>query len=197
MSTKKIGITGGIGVGKTIVAQVFEVLGVPIYNADQRAKYLMNNDPILKAGISKTFGSASYQDNTLNRDYIAKQVFANRDLLNQLNQLVHPCVTKDFDTWCEKHSDKDYVLKEAALLYETGGFKQLDAMIVIDAPLSLRIERIHKRDPFRNEEEIKNIIEKQMDNQEKVAKADYVISNDEQKLVISQVLDTHNQLVKN
>ncbi len=191
-----IGITGGIGVGKSLVAHIFEVLGTPIYNADNQAKFLLNNDLTLKQNIINAFGEESYQDEQLNRDHIAKIVFNNQEKLNLLNSIVHPCVDQDFQQWCNKYQNTPYLLKEAALLYETGGYQKLDYMIVVDAPLELRIQRIRQRDPFRSEEEVKNIIQKQMPNEDKVSKADFVLLNDEKNMVIQQILTIHQQFLK-
>lgn len=196
MKPKLVGITGGIGVGKSLVAHIFEILGTPIYNADNQAKYLLNNDSLLKEQIIDTFGKESYEEGLLNRKYLAQVVFNSQEKLAQLNALVHPRVQVDFDNWCTKHQNHSYLMKEAALLYETGGYKLLDYMIVVDTPLALRVQRIKQRDSFRSEEEIKNIIEKQLSNDQKVKKADFVVQNDEKKLVIPQVLSIHNQLIK-
>lgn len=191
-----IGITGGIGVGKSLVSHIFEILKVPVYNADNQARWLLNHNSILQDKIINTFGEKSYQNNQFNRDHIAKIVFNNQEKLNELNNIVHPCVDQNFNQWCDKYQDVPYVLKEAALLYETGGYQKLDYMIVVDTPLDLRIQRIRQRDPFRSEEEVKNIINKQMPNEDKVEKANFVVLNDEKNMVIQQVLDINNQLLK-
>lgn len=196
MTPQLVGITGGIGVGKSLVARIFLTLGTPIYNADNRAKYLLNNDSLLQKQIIDTFGKESYEEGLLNRNYLAKVVFNSQEKLNQLNALVHPRVQIDFDNWCLKYQDSPYLIKEAALLYETGAYKRLDKMIVVDASLELRIHRIKQRDSFRSEAEIKNIIQKQLSNDEKVKKADFVVQNDEKELVITQVLSIHNQLIE-
>lgn len=196
MKPKLVGITGGIGVGKSLVAHIFQILGTPIYNADNEAKYLLNNDVLLKEQMINTFGKESYEQGLLNRNYLAQVVFNSQEKLAQLNALVHPRVQVDFDNWCTKHQNNDYVMKEAALLYETGGYKLLDKMIVVDTPLELRIHSIKQRDSFRSEQEIKNIIQKQLSNDEKVKKADFVVQNDEKELVITQVLSIHNQLIQ-
>jgi len=181
-----VGITGGIGSGKTLVSKIFAVLSVPIYNADSRAKELINStliDP-----ITKVFGSDSYENGVLNRTYIAKLVFGNNKQLQLLNSIVHPAVAIDFKHWVSEHKNSKYVLKEAALLVETGSYKQLDKLIIITAPSQLRVERIKKRDAFRSKEEIEKIMESQVSDKEKVVLADFVINNDETGLLIPQVL---------
>ncbi len=180
-----VGITGGIGAGKTLVTNLFKLLHVPVYDADSRAKRLMNN--LLQKPITSLFGSDSYSKGVLNRNFIASQIFNNSDKLNALNAIVHPAVAIDFEDWKRQHND-GYVLKEAALLIESGSYKQLDKLIIITSPIALRIARIKKRDVFRSEKEIKNIIASQMPEIEKVKHADFIISNDEQLMLLPQVL---------
>ncbi len=187
-----VGITGGIGSGKTLVCKLFALLGVPIYNADNRAKELTNSTLINP--ITKAFGSESYENGVLNRGYIAKQVFGNKNQLQLLNSIVHPAVAVDFKNWVSTHKNSEYVLKEAALLVETGSYKQLDKLIVITAPYQLRVERIKKRDAFRSKEEIEKIIESQISDKEKVVLADFVISNNETNLLIPQVLEIDKKI---
>lgn len=123
-----VGVTGGIGAGKTLVTKLFSILNVPIYYADGRAKELMNSQ--LVEAITKNFGSESYVDGKLNRAYLASTVFSNKVELQKLNSIVHPAVALDFENWIKKHSSKSYVIKEAALLVETSSYKQLDKLIV-------------------------------------------------------------------
>ena len=181
-----VGVTGGIGSGKTLVTKLFSILNIPIYYADERAKWLMNES--LQGIISTTFGTNSYVDGKLNRDYLARTVFSDSAALEKLNDIVHPAVANDFENWVKEQSNVSYVIKEAALLVETGSYKQLDKLIVVTSPQSLRVERIKLRDEFRSEEEIFHIISKQTSDIEKVNLADFIISNDEQKLLIPQVL---------
>jgi dephospho-CoA kinase len=193
---KTIGITGGIGAGKSLVCKVFELLGIPNYPADHRAKWLQSNDPELKAKIAFHFGKEAYFDNgELNRDYLSKEVFEDDEKLKLLNNLVHPAVAEDFKKWCKQHSDKPYILKEAALLFETGSYKQLDATINVHANQDLRLKRTLERDPHRTEESILSIMKKQFSDEERMELADYVIYNDESKSVIKQVMELHKKLV--
>jgi dephospho-CoA kinase len=192
MSSLQIGITGGIGSGKSIVCKIFKSLGVPVYDADSRAKSVMTTDGILISQIKKEFGELSYHwDGTLNRNSLGKEVFQNPSRLKVLNELVHPRVALDYENWRSEHLDFSYVIKEAALLFESGSYELLDCIIVITAPEELRIERVRSRDKGRSVEQIKNIIAQQWPEDEKIRKSNAIISNDESKLVIPQVLHLH------
>ncbi|HET8858312.1 dephospho-CoA kinase [Marivirga sp.] len=193
---KKIGITGGIGAGKSLICEVFQLLGIPNYPADSRAKWLQSNDPELKSQIANHFGEEAYFENgELNRDYLSKEVFGDDDQLKLLNSLVHPAVAKDFENWCKNHSDKPYILKEAALLFETGSYKQLDATINVHASQELRLKRTLERDPQRTKESVLSIMKKQLSDDDRMELADYVIYNDESKSIIRQVMELHEELV--
>lgn len=195
-SPLKIGITGGIGSGKSTVCQVFKILGIPVYSADDRAKWLMANDPELKSSIQATFGNESYSaDGELNRTYLAEKVFSNPVAVAKINALVHPRVGQDFETWFQ-NQDSPYVLKEAALIFESEGDKKLDAVINVSSPLKIRVARVLLRDPQRSEEQVNHIIDQQMPDEEKNSKADFVIKNSENKMLIPQVLAIHQELVK-
>lgn len=193
-TTLKIGITGGIGSGKTTVCRLFETLGVPVYYADERAKWLMVNDEALIVGIKALFGEAAYQpDGSLNRAYIAERAFHNEPLLEQLNGLVHPAVGRDSLVWFSEHQQSPYVLKEAALLFESGSYRQLDAIIVVAAPEELRIERVMRRDGVSREAVLARI-RRQWPQEEKIHLADYVIHNDGQSSLIRQVWELHKRI---
>jgi dephospho-CoA kinase len=189
----KIGLTGGIGSGKSTAAKFFSILGVPIYYADDRAKWLMANDPDLVAEIIKTFGEESYlEDRTLNRKYLAEKVFGDQKQTLAINALVHPAVKKDFENWVYKQNTP-YVIKEAALLFESGSYKELDKVINVSSPLKLRVARVLMRDQ-RSEAQINEIINRQLPDEEKNKLADYVIKNNETKMVIPQILEIHEIL---
>ncbi|WP_375579289.1 dephospho-CoA kinase [Marivirga tractuosa] len=193
---KKIGITGGIGAGKSLICEVFQLLGIPNYPADYRAKWLQSNDPELKAKIAQHFGKEAYFENgDLNRDYLSKEVFGDDEKLKLLNSLVHPAVGKDFENWCDQHADKPYVLKEAALLFETGSYKQLDATINVHASQELRLKRTLERDSQRTKESVLAIMKKQFSDEKRMDLANYVIYNDESRSVIKQVMELHEELV--
>lgn len=196
MSATKIGITGGIGSGKSTVARIFATLGVPVYDADSRAKGVMTTDGILVEQIKKEFGTLAYRSSgELDRAFIASVVFKDPEKLTRLNALVHPRVGFDFQQWMSEHANAPYVLKEAALLYEVGSDQQLDAVIVVSAPTELKVQRVVKRDNHRTPEAVREIMKNQMPDEEKVKRADYVIQNDESMLVIPQVLEIHRLLM--
>src|SRR5690606_18519394 len=186
-----VGITGGIGAGKSTVAKVFSLLSIPVYFADDRAKWLMAHNKELKAGIIKAFGEESYTNtHTLNRIFLAEQVFSNEENTKIINDLVHPAVRNDFSIWVGRQ-DSPYVLKEAALLFESGSHKDLDKIINVSSPLKIRISRVLMRDPNRTVEQLNEIINKQLPDEEKNRLADYVIKNTENHMIIPQVLNIH------
>lgn len=190
----KVGITGGIGSGKTTVCKIFEVLGIPVYYADERAKELMHTDK-LKTAIKELFGEEAYLEEKLNRTYIASRVFNDKPLLEKLNGIVHPAVAEDVMQWMMQHTDKPYVLEEAALLFESGSYRFFDKIITVYAPLKKRLERVRKRDNI-SDEQILARMKNQLSDEEKVKKSDFVVYNDERQMLISQVLEIHRALVK-
>lgn len=190
----KIGITGNIGSGKTTVSKLFELMGIPVFYADDAAKILMLTDEALIAGIKQTFGAQSYlDDKTLNRKHIADIVFNDEAQLAKLNALVHPAVFKAFDSWAKEEvkDDVPYVLKEAAVLFESSSYKFCDKTIMVTAPLELRIKRVMQRDNITRQEML-NREARQFPEEKKIQLANYVIKNDESELVIPQVLKLHD-----
>jgi len=191
----KIGITGNIGSGKTTVSKIFEVLGIPVFYADDEAKKVMVNDAILIDAIKKTFGAESYfDDGSLNRKHIAAIVFNNETELEKLNAIVHPATFRAFDSWLPKHTNAPYILKEAALLFESDSYKMCDKTIMITAPLAMRVKRVMLRDKL-SEEEILKREANQFTEEKKTQLADFVINNDNAKLVIPQVLKLHESFL--
>ena len=190
----QIGITGGIGSGKSLICKVFALLGISVYDADSHAKALMTTDGILVSQIKKEFGDLAYHgDGRLNREWLAPHVFADEEKLQRLNSLVHPRVALDYGKWLDAHPHEAYVLKEAALLFESGSYRQLDKIIVVSAPEGVRRQRVLKRDPHRTVEQFKGIVEKQLGEEEKLQRADYIIVNDDETLVIPQVIQLHEE----
>jgi dephospho-CoA kinase len=186
---KQIGITGGIGAGKSTVCRVFRALGVPVYEADERARWLTNHDPILRADIVRLLGPTAYDaQSRYNRAFVAAQVFTDPALLQQLNALIHPRVFADTARWAADHATYPYVLKEAALMNAAGQGNDLDAVVVVTAPESLRIERTRLRDPHRSVADIQAIMARQVSEEARLQFADYVLHNDEKKLLIPQIL---------
>ncbi|GAB3231102.1 dephospho-CoA kinase [Hymenobacter seoulensis] len=187
----KIGITGGIGSGKSVVCRLFQVLGAPIYDSDARAKWVMAHNTQLRDELLAAFGSETFDmHGQLNRSYLAQKVFTDPPQLARLNSLVHPHVGRDFEDWAAARQAEGYpyLMKEAALLYESGAYRQLDRIITVYAPLEIRQARVLHRDPHRTPDDIQNIMGKQMSEEEKLQRADHVIYNDDQHLLIPQVL---------
>lgn len=192
----KVGITGSIGSGKTTVSCIFEQLGVPVYNADTRAKELMNTDTQLKEKIVTIFGKEAFDGGgLLNRAYLSAKAFTGKGLLEQLNAAVHPVVFADFDNWLLRHSHEAYILKEAALMFESDSYKGLDKIIVVTAPEELRIARTMQRDGSARQQVLDRMAN-QFSQEKKKQLAHYEIVNDEKHLVIPQVLDLHRDFIK-
>lgn len=197
MKKHKVGITGGIGSGKTTVCKIFEALGIPVYYADERAKWLMAHDEALKAAIIEAFSSQAYTgDGSLNRAYLAEVVFGDEQQLQRLNALVHPAVGRDAEAWHERQSAAPYTLKEAALLFESGSFRQLDKVITVYAPRELRLQRVMRRDGATREQ-VEARMARQLPEEEKVRRADYVIYNDGRAPLVRQVWEIHRALSGN
>lgn len=173
----KIGITGGIGSGKTFICKMFEELGVPVYYADERAKYLMNHQEEVIEAIKSAFGENAYQNGMLNRPVLAENVFSNKENLQKLNNIVHPAVFKDTQQWVAQHQDAPFILKEAALLFETGTYNQFDKNILITAPADVRIVRVMERDKV-SKEQVEARMKNQLSDAEKMELADFIINND-------------------
>jgi len=188
----KIGLTGGIGSGKSTVAKIFELLNVPVYYADEASKRLYHTDKNLMAAIKKHFGEEVYTNNQLNRSRLAELVFSNPEKLELLNSLVHPPTIRDAQDWMQKQT-APYIIKEAALLFESGSAAGLDYVIGIKAPLHIRIKRVMDRDGV-SREQVLHRMNRQMDEEIKMRLCDFIIDNDEQHLVIPQVLKLHEKL---
>ena len=193
--TLKVGITGGIGSGKSLVCSVFETFGIPVYNADLNAKRLMTADPELKGSIVKEFGEGCYQDDgSLDREYLASIVFHDNEKLKILNSLVHPAVQKDVQQWFTMQ-DTPYAIEEAALIFESGAYKLLDRVITVTAPKKLRLKRVHNRDnvPYK---EITRRMDNQWPEREKSRLSDFVIRNNGKISLISQIWNIHQELIR-
>lgn len=196
---KKIGITGGIGSGKSTACRIFETLGIPVYDADTQAKKIMITDMAVKSQIRDLLGKdAYYRNGKLNKEFVSSKIFSNKYLLEGISQIVHPAVNNESLRWMEVHKlDKmiPYVIKEAALLIESGSYKALDKLIVVTCPEDIRIQRVMERDKLTYEE-VKRKVDVQMPEAEKLRFADFIIVNDGIMSLIQQVRTIHMQLTK-
>lgn len=195
----RLGITGGIGSGKSTICRIFQLFGVPVYYADARAKWLIENDESLVKDIVKLLGKEAYQNGIYNSSYVGTKVFKNRKLLDELNSLVHPVVRQDWKHWSESLQKKGerIVLKEAAIMYAAKEDPSLDKVIYVFAPESVRMQRVLSRDPFRNTKSIGNIIAKQRSESSYRDIADFVLENNDDSLVIPQVKQIMKELQTN
>ena len=192
---KKVGITGGIGSGKTTVCALFKTLGIPVYNADERAKWLMNHDADVMRSVKELIGDEAYDSEQMaNSKLIASIVFRDKKLLDALNQIIHPAVAKDGESWYAAQKAHAYVLKESALMFETEIYKDMDKNILVISPEALRIERVRARD-HSSVEAIKERMNHQMSDEEKIPLADYIIHNDTDHSLIEQVIAIHKKLL--
>ena len=189
----KVGITGGIGSGKSTVSNIFKVLGIPVFDADSAAKQLMQNDENLKENLQKEFGNDVYIDGQLNRKYLAEIVFKDTYKLEKLNAIVHPIAIEAGLQWAAKQTTA-YIVKEAALIFEAGSGFNLDYIIGVFAPQAVRIKRVMDRDAISKEEVVARM-DKQIDETIKIKLCDFVIVNDEQQMVIPQVLKLHEYFI--
>jgi dephospho-CoA kinase len=191
---KIVGITGGIGSGKSTVCRVFACLGIPVFDADDEGKKLYGNEEVRKKVIA-LLGAEAYAGDQLNRAAVAKRVFSDKKLLEGLNAIIHPAVQRVFAGWCEKNSASPYVLKEAAILFESGTDKDTDAVITVAAPKEVKIARVMARDKI-SAEDVEKRMRNQWSDEEKIKRSDFVIYNDEQQLLIPQVLKIHEAIQK-
>ncbi len=189
----RLGITGGIGSGKSLVCSILEKFGIPVYYADKEARRLMNTSVDLKRAIKDVFGEEIYPDGELDRQEMGRRIFEKPDLLNEINRMVHPVVREDFIKWSESCENVPYVIEEAAILFESGAASEMDASVLIYAPKQLRIERVMARDGL-SRSEVEKRINIQMDEEEKKRLADRVILNDEKKLLLPQLVALHEDI---
>lgn len=193
----KIGITGGLGSGKTIVCEVFKLLKIPVYNADEEAKEIINTHQHIALQLKETFGNEIYaKNNILDRKKLAEIVFNNPQKLQELNNIVHPEVKKHFQHWANGQKEAPYIIKEAAILFESESYKDLDVIITVYAPKKLRIERVMKRDKC-SAESAEARMNQQMSDEDKIKRSHHVINNDDTELIIPQILKLHELFISN
>ncbi|MEO7394191.1 MAG: dephospho-CoA kinase [Chitinophagaceae bacterium] len=189
----RVGLTGGIGSGKTTIAKIFEILNIPVYYADDAAKKLMNTNEKLKESILQHFGKESYKNGVLDRKFVASIVFNNKEKLELLNSLTHPVTIEDAEKWMNEQQTAPYIIKEAALLFESGAADRLDYIIGVYAPQHIRVKRVMRRDQLPIEEVMKRV-SRQIDEEMKMKRCNFVITNNEQQLVVPQVLELDKKL---
>lgn len=189
---KKIGITGGIGSGKSIVSRILQLMGYPVYSSDQRAKEIMHENQALIRSLKELFGEEAYLDSELNRPYIAAQIFQDDSKRTAMNQLVHPAVREDFQQWASRQKSP-ILFQESALLFETGNYKSFDAVILVSAPEEIRMKRIKERDHL-TDEQVQSRFNAQMPEEEKMKLTNLVIQNDGNHLLVPQILEVIKKL---
>ena len=188
MAPYLVGITGGIGSGKSTVSSIFYHLGYKIYNSDDRAKHLMNFNEKIKKDLIDSFGERVYDKNGLNKKYLSKTIFNDTEALRKINSIVHPEVINDFKVWVKENRNEKILFKEAAILFESGSYKDLDCIIFVSADKELRISRVLNRDSFRTREQIEKIIIGQVSDEAGSEKSDYILKNDEKELLLPRVI---------
>ncbi|MCD6200525.1 MAG: dephospho-CoA kinase [Bacteroidales bacterium] len=193
---KRVGVTGGIGSGKSFVCSVFEHMGIPVYNADNRARELMKRSPQLRESLTALLGEKAYREDELNRSYLAQILFRDPAMREKINGLVHPEVFMDFQQWVQKNQGKHYVIQEAAIIFESGADRLLDRVINVYAPVRERIQRLMSRDNLEPEE-IRKRMRSQITEKERRQRADYVLVNDGKRMLLPQIVRIHNDLLRN
>ena len=192
---KKIGLTGGIGSGKSTVAKIFETLKIPVYYSDYWAKELINSNSVIIEALTQKYGNDIYLNGKINKEKFASIIFSDKKELEFVNSIVHPEVKKHFDAWCNEQSQHQagYIIKEAAILFESGAYKQVDKIITVSANIPVRVSRVVQRDKIP-EELVYKKIKNQMTDEEKIKRSDFVIYNNPEDLLIPQVLKIHKVL---
>jgi dephospho-CoA kinase len=191
----KIGITGGIGSGKSLICRIFSMMGTPVYYADERAKYLMNYHIEVKQALIHKFGTAIYERGTLNRPLLAQIIFNDKNALDYVNSIVHPAVGNDFIEWTQNLPEGNYCLHEAALLFESGLYTGFDCIITVVCPEEIRIQRVMNRDNT-NYEKVYERVRNQWSDEEKMKRSDYIIYNNNKMSIIEQILQIHDNILK-
>ena len=200
MNPYLIGITGGIGSGKSTVSQIISHLGYKVYDSDARAHEIINDNKLIKDKLIESFGSDIYQDSKFNKEYVSKLIFNDESAKTKINSIVHPEVINDFKNWVKENKIEKFLFKESALLFESSSYKDLDKTVYIYCDKDIRIERIKIRDPHRSRNEIEKIINNQISSDEANKLTDYNLVNDERKLLLPKVVkllgDIHKDLYK-
>lgn len=196
MKPKLIGITGGIGAGKSTVSTICKHLGFKVYNSDQRAKEIVSEHSIIKKKLISFFGNNIYKNGVLDRKFLSDKIFNDKSSLQQINSIIHPAVKKDFNSWVINNSNEKILFKESALLFESGAYKELDKIILIVSDKNLRVSRVLNRDQKRSKKEIESIIDKQIDEVDAIKYADIVIDNNHKKMLLPSVIQEIEKLIE-
>ncbi len=191
----KIGLTGGIGAGKSVISRIFSILGAPVYNADAEAKKLMSSDAALLLKLREAFGPKAIGENGPDRKALARIIFNDPDAMKLVNSLVHPAVARDFELWLEDHGNAPYVIKEAAIIFETGSQRHLDMVILITAPEEMRVKRVMKRDGA-TVSSVRKRMENQWPDEKKIPLAGLVLNNDSTSPLLPAILELHSAFSK-
>jgi dephospho-CoA kinase len=191
----KVGVTGGIGSGKSLICQVFSHLGVPVYIADEAAKNLMDHDPEIIKGLTAVFGATIYEGGKLNRPKLAGFIFDDPKILADVNRIVHPGVRHNFSEWCSSFTSVPFVIQESAILFESNAFSFFDYIILVTAPDEIRIQRVLSR-PGMTREKILGIMKNQLPEEEKIVRSHFVIKNDETTLILPHILSIYTEISK-
>ncbi len=191
----KVGVTGGIGSGKTIVCKVFASLGVPVYNADEAARMLTDTNSNIQKKLIALFGNKIYNESGINRKLMSSLIFSDKRLLEEVNQIIHPYVKQNFIQWTANYIGKDYVIQEAAILFESGSDELVDKCITVTAPIDIKMERLLLRNGM-TEKRINEIMSNQWPDEKKIQRSDFIINNDEKSLILPQILSIHQQLTE-
>lgn len=189
----KVGITGGIGSGKTMVCKIFQELGIPVFYADDEAKNILDKDIDVKKELKRLFGENIYTKTGINKTRLASIIFNDNEALKQVNELIHPKVREYFNMWSQEHCNFPYIIEEAAILFESGAYKDLDINILVSAPEELKIQRIMERDKV-DRQSVVDRMKNQMGEREKKKMADYIIVNDGKQMIIPQILEIHKKI---
>ena len=190
----RLGVTGGIGSGKSTVCKIFNRLGIPVYDADSRARWLVENDQGLRQAIIAEFGEESFRGELYNRSYISAIVFGDARRLRQLNDIIHPVVFADWAEYCKEHSQHPYIIKEAAIMFETESARTVDKIVLVHSPEELRIARLMERDGS-DESVIRQKMSRQMSEEERLKLADLIIYNDPEHSLVDQVIALHKRIM--
>lgn len=189
----RVGITGGIGSGKSLVCKVLSIIGIPVYHADDEARNLMETDPDIRRELIRLCGPDIFSGNLLNRPLMSHLIFDNNALLQAVNGVVHPAVARDFEGWCDRQTTSPYLVQESALLFESGAWERFDVVVLVTAPEALRIERVLKR-PGMTVEKIRAIVKNQLAEEEKIVRSHVVFHNDGNDLILPGIVALHTTL---